>query len=318
MSIEFDAASTARGGAGGAAATAAHTVTNTGSGRVLLALSHVRSWGSTLDVTYGGETLTQLHTDSPSASIFIHYLLNPPTGSNTFSSDPDSADDTVCVIVSYTGVNTGSEAEAFGSINHASGTNSLSDTIAAALDRRVISAFFGYRTSLGNAQEPTTTETDQARRAWERPADGDWISTAISDSPGATSVDIGWDYTGTDQKGDAYSFVLKPAEPVRERAVRYLIDTYASRRAGRLIVIDARSGQPVPPEQIEQDQWAMVNGPNFPTTRRYSRLSQDPGMGYIRGVKATNVNAANPRAMISVTREDLFEFVLGRLARRSR
>lgn len=314
MAVEFDASSS-KDFDDSSDVSWAHTITDLGIGRALLVLVSV-SGGGGYSVSFAGESLTSLE-DANGGEIELFYLLDPPTGAGTIAVSGTLNTDGAGAAVSYTGIDTESAGTAFGTIEETSGASPLSDTVASATNQRVLSAIGVEKGSSGALSEPTASETDQEERVSESNGDGSrWAAAAFSDSPGATSTTVGWD-GGWGGTGYMMSFGLKPADPVRERSTRYEVDTYRNRQMGRSVVIEGQTGRMVPLEQIQKNEWIRVNGPFFPTTRRYANLVEDPAVGYIESISISGVNDANPRARITVRKESQFDFLLRRLTGRA-
>lgn len=136
--IAFDAPSSVDGGANATGNTApltwSHTVTSTGTNRILIVGVAMRNAAAQTvaanGVTYNGVVLTQLDAqDVASASrIEMWYLLNPPTGANTVSVTTTADVRMAAGATSYTGVD---QTTPFGTQSKNSGSSFGTDVITA-------------------------------------------------------------------------------------------------------------------------------------------------------------------------------------------
>jgi len=110
--------------------TFSHTVTNSGSDRILILAISKQNNAVLSTVTYDGEDLTELRADDVDGNTNAHtslwYLVDPPTGSNTVFIGVGLFDtDVVVGAISFTGVN---QTDPFDAVNGATGNSATAAT----------------------------------------------------------------------------------------------------------------------------------------------------------------------------------------------
>jgi hypothetical protein len=110
--------------------TFSHTVTGSGSDRILILAISKQNNAALNTVTYGGEDLTELRADDVAGNTNAHtslwYLVDPPTGSNTVFIGVGLFDtDVVVGAISFTGVN---QTDPFDAVNGATGNSATAAT----------------------------------------------------------------------------------------------------------------------------------------------------------------------------------------------
>jgi hypothetical protein len=67
-------------------------------------------------------------------------------------------------------------------------------------------------------------------------------------------------------------------------------------------------GREVPGEQIQFDNWMRIDGPFFPTTRKFSSNIEDPATAYLESQRISR-----GKVTIETAKESLFESLIRRL-----
>lgn len=130
----------------------------TGANGMLLVSIAVTSCASNITVSYGGNAMTKIDnkSDGSSGNWWLFYLLNPPSGSNTFSQTGCIGSTLTYGISSYLGA---SSVEATSSNVTSSGT-SISNSITTVTDNDWVVAIGGNR--VGNPISASTNVTSRS------------------------------------------------------------------------------------------------------------------------------------------------------------
>jgi hypothetical protein len=316
MAIVFDAASIDASSSTGSPFTWSHTITTSDSHRILIVLCIGQDTSITLsNVTYGGNALTALSGSRVNNGGFQEwfYLANPPTGSNTISVSASGGFHFTGMAVSYTGVDT---ANPFGVPQTDSGAgvdSTMTANITAVNTSLVISCGMQRdRNTLVDPPNPTSGFgiTERANE-WSNSGTGTQCTAgSLGDQAGEASTNVSYDkQSGANEQGTLVAAELKIASSGRTRIVKYLHNTYMSRKAGRPVILDVL-GRDVPLEQIEFDNWISTDGPFFPTAKKYASTVEDPATAYIEGLRIRG-----ERATIETVKEAMFVSILNRLSR---
>lgn len=184
----------------------------TGSNRILMVgISYRNGDSETVSAaTYGGQAMTQVGTaqvsanTAPDGRIYIYYLLNPPTGSNTLQVNWNSALDQGSVIgaVTYAGVDQTTPLRAFAS---ASGISTApAATVTSAANDLVFGIVSGRTTSNYALAGSGGTSLWSAR-----PFNGQTAGAGQSKTGAASSVTLNW--SGSSAEWVAGGVALRPA-----------------------------------------------------------------------------------------------------------
>lgn len=181
MNIAFDTA-TEVAEISTATLTASHTVT--GAAPIFWAYTNIRGGGTTISsITYGGVAMTQAATVSISGSTaYLHYLTNPPLGSNTFS---------VSHTIGFISANLSSYSSArqFGQPD-ASTTNTGSKPITTSVTSVASNCWFIYAGY--NTVAAFTAGTNSTYRVGGTTAAGSLFDSNGPQPPGSFSMTVSW------------------------------------------------------------------------------------------------------------------------------
>ena len=305
MAIVFDAVST---DTGNDVTSLSHTVTTGGSNRILILALNAQSGAGPSAMDYAGSALIKLDSGSVGAEGELWYLLAPATGANTVTI---TGADVKCVVaISYTGVH---QNNPFGThiketediqehAPHDQDIDIISTTSTLILDMLVLE-----RTGAVPAATVDAGQTQRANIA-HNDAEGTDHRLGVSEKAGAGTVNMKW-VLGT-HSGIVHIVVpIRPSGVDRTGIVRYLHNTYMSRLAGKIRVLEV-SGREVLVEQIAFDEWMRTDGPFLPTSRKFSSTVEDPSTAYIESIRISR-----GRATIETAKESLLESLFRRLGR---
>jgi archaellum component FlaF (FlaF/FlaG flagellin family) len=195
--------------------TFSHTVTNSGSDRILILGISKQNNAALNTVTYGGEDLTELRADDVDGNTNAHtslwYLVDPPTGSNTVFIGVGLLDtDIVVGAISFTGVN---QTDPFDAVNGATGNSATASTTLTTTTNEAwlidVVGTNGGTVSVGAGQLERWNDIQASVRgagsteftsspgtfsmSWTKSASSDWAITAAALRPAnvACCVDVG-------------------------------------------------------------------------------------------------------------------------------
>jgi len=308
MAVAFDASSTHGLSSASPAGTASWSHTTAAASGVILLVGGVHTGGTNQDpssITYGGQALTKIDsivtgTGATEISTWLYYMVNPSTGANTILVTFAASSYGAFYGASYNGVDVGNplgtpdtDQNSVAAIN-VSVTSGGGELVVDAVGRRAAST--------------RTVDASQTQRVDNQNSDNSrWIGA--SEEAGAATVSMDWTF-GSSNDTAQVGVSLKPSAG-RSRVVKYLHNTYMSRLAGMPVVLDVL-GRQVPTEQIEFDSWMRVDGPFFPTSRKFSSTVEDPGTTYIESIRTSR-----GKVTIETAKESLLESLLRRLGGRS-
>ncbi len=108
--VTLDTVTVAQKTGTGTTLTQSHTVTSSGGNRIFCLLCSLRSTTITVTATYGGQAMSSIRaaTVGGATENYLLYLINPPTGSNSWVATMSSALSMICHGISATDVNQGS------------------------------------------------------------------------------------------------------------------------------------------------------------------------------------------------------------------
>ena len=130
------------------------------------------------------------------------------------------------------------------------------------------------------------------------------IDLVSMDSDGFTFV---MDTVDSSARDVAYIAIRIVTTDYRERLVKYLHNTYQSRRLGKTVFRDL-IGRDVPPHQLEVDNFAFSGGMLFPTPVKYENLLENPNTYYFESLKPSE-----KRVVVETDRESFFESIMRKL-----
>jgi hypothetical protein len=131
----------------------------------------------------------------------------------------------------------------------------------------------------------------------------------VKDAFAADDITLTMDDADNQQSFFFYIAIGPPIVDYRARLVRYLHNTYMSRRAGRPIIRDTL-GRELPPEQVEIDNWIFSGGFSYPTPVKYDNLLEDPNTFY-----AETIDVVEGRLSIGTDRESFLETLIRKMGR---
>ena len=165
--------------------TFSHTVA--GTDRLLLVGASARG-ESVTGMTYNGTSMTLLEAANPgNIETTLYYLIAPDTGANNVVITCSGPGSVAAVALSLTGVH---QTTTFGTQSEATaGAESLSTSVSSATDELCVD-IIGLRSDSVMSADSGQTERDQAN-------EGTRCGAAMSTEPGASSVTIGWSWSGS-------------------------------------------------------------------------------------------------------------------------
>ena len=309
MAIEYDAVGS--GTCSVCDPTWTHTVTGSGSGRILVVNTSVRSGdpgsfqNAFAGVTVGGQGMTYVEDlIYGDLRTYLWILTNPPTGASSVVADLNpgySGANALGVSVSYTGVD---GEEPLGTVYEKNEWTpaAISQAVASAEGELALAICGSIYTTL---HTPSAGSTERIETGIG--TGGAHCRGSINDEPGAASVDVGFSAATTNEK-ILISTTLRPEVVGRQRAVKYFHNVWDPNQA----VLD-NTGRDVPIEQIKGDDWLRTLGVLLPTSKVYTNLIGNPEVGYIEAIKKSE---RDKTARIKAGRESLLATFLSRLAGR--
>lgn len=185
MATAVDATSNGGNNTGGSSVTWTHTCT--GSNLILIVNSTLDSGSTVTAVSFNGVPATLVNSATSSGrTTYMHYLINPATGSHTVQVDRNSGTGTIDTsAVSYTGMKQSSQPET--SVTSTSTTSNLSLNITTSTDNAWLVASTGVNQSSG-AITAGTNNFARIGGGIDGQAYGSWDSNAGQGTAGSKSM----------------------------------------------------------------------------------------------------------------------------------
>lgn len=203
--VMHDASSTP----GRATATSVSVTHTTGSesNRLLIACHHVSGAVST-GATYNGASMTLVDSQDSSSGfrhVSMYKLLNPPTGSYTLQGTTTASQVQVISGKSFTGVDQTTPVGTQSKSNGGGIGTSLSATVSSSIDGMGVDCL-----TISNA--PDTPAADTGQTNVNTNDAGSSIDTGTSTEAGASSITMGWSWTG----GQYQALIVAPLNPASD------------------------------------------------------------------------------------------------------
>jgi hypothetical protein len=254
-------------------------------------------------VTYGGQSLVLAGSSVNYYGVYVYYLQNPPSGTNTIH-QTGALSGAIHALVYRNCRNVSAFGTGVGVNGSGSDTFTPSVTIGSDIGSVVFSAAYHRRRNAGN-MAPADGQTERVETAG---SGGDYEPGLMSgEEVGASSVVTG-QWTGAAAGAQAETVAVSVLGTASSsRLVKLNINVKAP-----IGIIDDQ-GAVVRPAMLRPDNWMELGGLIRPSGKVYDSLVKDPRLIYLEGVDFTAPDGITAQG----GREDLGQTILARITRGS-